>query len=105
MQSVGYDIIPINPRYAGQTILGKKVYASLAEAKAAGEQIEIVDVFRRAYETPPVAAEAIAVGAKVLWLQLGIRNEETRAKAENAELPFIQDRCIEIEHSRSRSIL
>lgn len=101
MQSAGYDIIPINPRYAGQTILGKKVYASLAEAKAAGEQIEIVDVFRRASETPPIVDEAIAVSAKVLWLQLGIRNEETRARAVSAGLPFIQDHCIEVEHARS----
>ena len=100
LQAEGYDIIPINPRYAGQTLLGKRVYASLTEAKEAGEQIEIVDVFRRAQDTPPVADEAIAIGAKVLWLQLGITNEETRKKAQDAGLTYVQDRCIKIEHAR-----
>ncbi len=76
MQEVGYDIIPINPRYAGQSILGKHVYASLTEAQEAGERIEIVDVFRRGPDTPPVAEEAARIGASVLWLQLGIRNDE-----------------------------
>src|SRR5579859_3466516 len=70
LQAEGYDIIPINPRYAGQTLLGKRVYASLAEAKQAGEQIEIVDVFRKAEDTLPIAQEAVKIGAKVLWLQL-----------------------------------
>src|SRR5947199_609585 len=69
----GYDVIPINPRYAGKTILGKRVYASLTEAKEAGEQIEIVDVFRKAEDTLPIADEAAKIGAKVLWLQLGVR--------------------------------
>src|SRR5436305_8387541 len=58
LQAEGYDIIPINPRYADQTLLGKRVYATLTEAKAAGEQIEVVDVLRRAEDVPPVAAEA-----------------------------------------------
>src|SRR5438105_13383731 len=84
LQAEGYNIIPINPRYAGQTLLGKRVYASLTEAKAAGEQIEIVDVFRRAEDTQSIAEEAIAIGAKVLWLQLGIRNDETVRLAQEA---------------------
>ena len=100
MQAEGYDIIPINPRYAGQTLLGKRVYATLTEAKAAGEQIEIVDVFRRAEDVPPIADEAIAIGAKVLWLQLGIRNDEAAQRAEEAGLTVVQDRCIKIEHAR-----
>src|SRR5713226_8168434 len=58
LQAEGYDIIPINPRYAGQTLLGKRVYASLTEAKKAGEQIEIVDVFRKSEDVPPIADEA-----------------------------------------------
>src|SRR5438477_7621534 len=66
LQAEGYNIIPINPRYAGQTILGKRVYATLTEARAAGEQIEVVDIFRRAEDVPPIAEEAIAIGAKVL---------------------------------------
>ena len=100
LQAEGYDIIPINPRYAGQTILGKRVYASLMEAKEAGEHIEIVDVFRKAEDVPPVADEAIAIGAKVLWLQLGIRNDVAARKAEQAGLIVVQNRCLKIEHAR-----
>ena len=100
MQAEGYDIVPINPRYAGQTLLGKRVYASLTEAKEAGEEIEIVDVFRRAEDVPPIAEEAIAIGAKVLWLQLGIRNDEVCKRAQEAGLVFVQNRCIKIEHAR-----
>ena len=96
----GYDIVLVNPRYAGQTLLGKHVYATLTEAKAAGEQIEIVDVFRRAEDVPPVADEAIAIGAKVLWLQLGIRNDDSARRAGAAGLTVVQDRCIKIEHAR-----
>src|SRR2546421_11357907 len=100
LQAEGYDIIPINPRYAGQTILGKRVYATLSEAKAAGEQIEVVDVFRRAGDVPPIAEEAIAIGAKVLWLQLGIRNDAAAQGAQDAGLAVVQNRCMKIEHAR-----
>ena len=100
LQAEGYDIIPINPRYAGQTILGKRVYATLTEAKEAGEQIEIVDVFRKAEDVPPVADEAIAIGARVLWLQLGIRNDEAAQRAQQAGLTVVQNRCMKIEHAR-----
>jgi uncharacterized protein len=100
LQAEGYDIIPVNPKYAGQTLLGKRVYASLTEAKEAGEEIEIVDVFRKAEGIPPVAEEAAAIGARVLWLQLGIRNDEVGKRAHEAGLIFVQDRCIKIEHAR-----
>ena len=100
LQAEGYDIILVNPRYKGQTLLGKCVYASLTEAKEAGEQIEIVDVFRKAEDVPPVAEEAINIGAKVLWLQLGIRNDEVGKRASEASLTFVQDRCIKMEHAR-----
>jgi len=100
LQAEGYDIIPINPRYTGQTLLGKRVYATLTEAKEAGEQIEVVDVFRRAENVPPIAEEAIAVGAKVVWLQLGIRNDAAARKAQEAGLTVVQDRCMKIEHAR-----
>jgi uncharacterized protein len=100
LQAEGYDIVLVNPRYAGQTILGKRVYATLAEAKEAGEQIEIVDVFRKAQDVPPIAEEAIKIGAKVLWLQLGIRNDEAGKRAQEAGLFFVQDRCVKIEHAR-----
>src|SRR5438067_10211312 len=100
LQAEGYDIIPINPRSAGQTLLGKRVYATLTEAKEAGEEIEIVDVFRKAEDVPPIAEEAIKIGAKVLWLQLGIRNDEAGKQAQEAGLTFVQNRCIKMEHAR-----
>ena len=100
LQAEGYDIVLVNPRYAGQTILGKKVYASLTEAKAAGEIIEVVDVFRKPEDIPPIAEEAIQIGARVLWLQLGIRNDEAGRRAQEAGLTFVQDRCIKMEHAR-----
>src|SRR5215207_6824488 len=73
MQSEGYDIIPVNPRYAGQTILGETVFSSLEEIPG---PVEIVDVFRRAEELPAIARSAAAIGATVLWMQLGIVNDE-----------------------------
>lgn len=100
MQKAGYDIIPINPRYAGQEILGKHVYASLTEAKEAGEPIEIVDVFRQARYVPQVADEAIKVGAKAVWVQLGIWSAEAAQKVRAAGLPYVEDRCIKVEHLR-----
>ena len=100
LQAEGYDIILVNPRYVGQTLLGKRVYASLTEAKEAGEEIEIVDVFRKAEDVPPIAEEAINIGAKVLWLQLGIRNNEVGKMAREAGLTYVQDRCIKMEHAR-----
>ena len=100
MQAEGYDVIPINPRYAGQTILGKHVYASLTEAKAAGETIEIVDVFRKPEELMPIVEEAIQIKAQVVWLQLGIRNDEAGKRVRQAGLVFVQDRCVKMEHAR-----
>ncbi len=100
LQAEGYDIILVNPRYAGKKLLGKRVYASLTEAKEAGEQIEIVDVFRKAEDVPPIADEAIKVGAQVVWLQLGICNDVVGMKIKEAGLTFVQDRCIKMEHAR-----
>lgn len=100
LQAEGYEIVLVNPTYVGQRLLGKRIYASLSEAKAAGEQIEIVDVFRKAEDVPPIAEEAIAIGAKVLWLQLGIVNAEVGKKVQEAGLIFVQNRCMKIEHAR-----
>ncbi len=100
LQAEGYNIIPINPRYAGKMLLGKHVYRTLTEAKEAGEQIEIVDVFRRSEDTLPIAKEAIEIGAKVVWLQLGIHNAETGKLVRDAGLEFVENRCIKIEHAR-----
>lgn len=90
----GYRLVLVNPRYAGQTLLGRPVYASLIEACEAGEQIEIVDVFRRPQDLEPVLQEAIAIGARVLWLQLGIRSKEIGRRAVAAGMAFVQDHCI-----------
>jgi predicted CoA-binding protein len=97
MQSWGYDVIPVNPRLAGKTILGQPVYASLAEIP---RPVEIVDVFRKAADTPPIADAAIAVGAKVLWLQLGIVSEEAARRARAGGLEVVMNRCVKIEHAR-----
>src|SRR5262249_52874378 len=89
MQAEGYDIIPINPRYVGETILGKRVYASLSEASEAGKLIEIVNVFRKAEDTLPVVDEAAQIGARMVWLQLGIKNAETEKRALEKGLVFV----------------
>ena len=93
----GYHVIPVNPRAAGQKILGQQVYASLAEIP---EQVDVVDVFRRADAVPAIAEEAIAIGAKVLWLQLGVRHDESARRAEAAGLAVVMDRCMKIEYGR-----
>ena len=100
MQKHGWRIIPINPVAAasGTPILGEKVYATLAEA-AQHEKIELVDVFRNAEDVPPVVAEAIAIGAQAVWLQLGIVNHEAIATAQAAGLRTVQDKCLLVEHA------
>ena len=97
LQSKGYRVIPVNPRYAGQTILGEKVVATLADLPAPPDMVQ---VFRRSADAPPVVDEAIRIGAKVLWLQLGVRHDEAAARAEAAGLAVVQDRCPKIEHGR-----
>ena len=95
MQAAGYRIIPVNPNET--EVLGEKSYARLEDVP---EKIEIVNVFRRAEEVPPVVESAIRVGAKVIWMQLGIENEEGAEKARLAGLVVIEDACILLEHRR-----
>jgi predicted CoA-binding protein len=76
------------------------VYASLTQAREAGERIEMVDVFRKSADTPPIAKEAAQIHANVLWLQLGIRNQEAREIAREAGMVFIENRCMKMEHAR-----
>ena len=99
MLAEGYDVIPVNPRYAGREILGQPVYAALEEIPRQ-RSVEIVDVFRKPEDIPPIAESAIRIGAKVLWLQLGIRSEEAGRIAREGGLEFVQDRCVKIEHAR-----
>jgi len=91
----GYTVIPVNPRYA--EILGQKCYKSLRDVPV---KVDLVDVFRKTEDVPPIAEEAIAVGAKVLWQQLGVANLEAAEKAEAAGLECVMDRCVKIEHAR-----
>ena len=99
MLAEGYDVIPVNPRYAGQTILGQPVYASLDDIPPE-RGVEIVDVFRKPSDVPPIAEQAIAIGAKVLWMQLGVVNPEAARRARDAGLEVVMDRCVKIEHAR-----
>ncbi len=96
----GYDIVPVNPAQAGKTeILGRRVYPNLIEA-AKDHEIEIVDVFRPSHEVTEIAKQAIDVGAKVLWMQLGVINHEAARIAREAGLEVVMDRCCKIEHAR-----
>ena len=91
----GYDVIPVNPRYPA--ILGRKCYASLRDIPS---NVDIVDVFRRSEDVLPVAEDAIAIGARVLWQQIGVKNFEAAKKAEAAGMLSVVDRCVKIEHAR-----
>jgi predicted CoA-binding protein len=97
LQTKGYRVIPINPRYAGQQILGEKVLASLDELATPPDMVQ---VFRRSADALPVVDDAIRIGAKVLWLQLGVRHDEAAARAAAAGLQVVQDRCPKIEYGR-----
>jgi uncharacterized protein len=95
MQEHGYRVIPVNPGYP--EILGEKCYKSLREVP---EKVDIVDCFRRSAEIPAIADDAVAIGAKVLWMQLGVENGDARRKAEAAGLEVVENRCVKIEHGR-----
>jgi len=95
MQDHGYRIIPVNPRYG--EVLGEKCYADL---RSIPEPVDIVDCFRKSVEIPAIADDAIAMGAKVLWMQLGIVNDEAARRASEAGLDVVMNRCVKIEHAR-----
>ncbi len=94
LQQVGYHVIPVNPHET--EVLGERAYASLAEVR---DRIDIVDVFRRAEYTPSIADEAVKAGAKALWLQEGIANEEAAARATAGGLTVVMDACIGTMHA------
>jgi len=95
MRDHGYRIFPVNPRY--DEVLGQRCYPDLASIP---EPIDIVDCFRKAEEIPAIADAAIAIGAKVLWMQLGIVNDDAAQRASSAGLDVVMNRCVKIEHAR-----
>ncbi|MDO9112852.1 MAG: CoA-binding protein [Polaromonas sp.] len=104
MQGQGYRIIPVNPN--ATEVLGEKAYASLTEA-AQHEHIDLVNCFRNSEDIAPIVDEAIAIGAKAVWMQLGIRHPAAAAQAEAAGLLVVQDRCLMVDHRvlQSRGLL
>lgn len=95
MKSKGYTVYPVNPSY--DEILGLKCYKSLLDIK---EPVDIVDIFRRPDTVMPLIGEALEIGAKVFWMQIGVINEEAARKAAEAGLEVVMDRCVKIEHCR-----
>src|SRR5260370_36837154 len=97
LQDKGFRVIPVNPRAKGETILGEKVYGTLAEVP---DKVDMVDVFRNSAAARPLVDEAIAVGAKVFWMQLGVRNDAVAARPEAAGPPMLMHPCPTIQYSR-----
>jgi predicted CoA-binding protein len=97
LQRKGFRTIPVNPRAAGQEILGEPVAASLADI---AEPVDMVDIFRNSKAAGPIADEAIAIGAKTVWMQIGVRNDMAADRATKAGLQVVMDRCPKIEYSR-----
>jgi predicted CoA-binding protein len=95
MKEHGYKIIPVNPGY--DEILGEKCYPSLFDIP---EPVDIVDIFRRSEDVPPIVEDAINIGAKVVWMQLTVINEEAASRAREAGLEVVMNRCVKIEHGR-----
>ena len=95
MQEHGYRVIPVNPKYA--EVLGERCYPDLTSIP---ETVDLVDVFRKSEDCPSIAREAVAVGAKVLWMQIGVMNTEAAQYARAAGLEVVEDRCVKIEHAR-----
>jgi uncharacterized protein len=95
LQDHGYRIIPVNPMY--DEVLGEKCYKALRDIPG---PVDMVDCFRKSAEIPAIAEDAIAIGAKVLWMQLGVENAQARARAEGAGLEVVENRCVKIEHGR-----
>ena len=97
MQKYGFKVIPVNPSAKGQKILGEEVFAKITEIK---KPIDIVDVFRPSKEASDIAKDTVSIGAKVLWLQLGIKSEEARKIVEKDNIEYVDDRCTKMEYQK-----
>jgi predicted CoA-binding protein len=97
LQAKGYRVIPVNPRAAGQTILGETAYASLG---AIPDRVDMVDIFRNSAAAGPIVDEAIPLRPKVIWMQLGVRNDDAARRAEAAGIRVVMNRCPKIEYGR-----
>ena len=97
MQKYGFKVFPVNPKAKGQKILGEEVFEKITDIK---DQVDIVDVFRPSKEALDIAKDTINIGAKVLWLQLGIRNEEARSLVETKNIQYIENKCTKMEYQK-----
>ena len=97
MQEYGYKVYPVNPRAKGQKILGQEVFAKISDIK---DQIDIVDVFRPSREVYAIAEDTIKIGAKVLWLQLGIRDEKAKELMEKNDIKYVENKCTKMEYQK-----
>jgi uncharacterized protein len=97
MQKYGYKVIPVNPRAKGEKILGEKVFEKITDIK---EPVDIVDVFRPSKEVFPIAEDTVKIGAKVLWLQLGIKDENAKKLVEKNDIEYIENKCTKMEYQK-----
>ena len=97
MQKYGFKVYPVNPSAKGQKILGEKVYAKITDIK---ENVEIVDVFRPSKEALGIAEDTVKIGAKVLWLQLGIRDENAKELVEKNHIEYVENKCTKMEYQK-----
>jgi len=97
MQKYGYKVFPVNPKAKGQKILGEEVFEKITDIK---DQVDIVNVFRPSKEALNIAKDTVNIGAKVLWLQLGIRNEEARSLVESENIQYIENKCTKMEYQK-----
>ena len=97
MQKYGYKVIPVNPRIKGEKILGEEVFEKITDIK---EPVDIVDVFRPSKEVFPIAEDTVKIGAKVLWLQLGIKDENAKELVEKNDIEYIENKCTKMEYQK-----